>query len=945
MATKQLPIEQGYKRYVDPIEDLPEEEDLDLSPIPEDAAVDELPDGSAVVHLQEEEEERTPEFAENMVTENVADDPEELRGIVTMLLEAVDRDKQARSKRDEQYAEGIKRTGLGNEAPGGADFQGASRAVHPALVEGCIDYAARAMKELFPAKGPVRTHIVGEQTREKVAKAERKKEYMNWQLTTQIVEYRPELEQCLTQVPLGGSQYMKAWYDERFERPRVEFVPIDDIYVPFAATDFLCSQRTTHRQKVTQQTLEGRIRSGLYRKLPNALVDNAPSMSPEQTESEQATNKIEGKDDLSFNEDGLRDLLEIYVELEFSKDPFSKGKSAPYIITIDPTSQKVFGLYRNWDEKDEKRLAKDWIVEFGFVPWRGAYKIGLAHIIGSLAGATTGALRALLDSAHIQNSPSALKLKGARVAGQNITAEPTQITEIEGPANVDDIRKLAMPFPFPGPSATLFQLLEWATQQAKGVINTAEERIGENTANMPVGTTLALIEQGSITYSSIHARLHESQKRLLAIIHRINSEYLDDEVTVEELGELVVHREDFLGPMDVIPVSDPSIFSETQRYAQLQEVFKLATSFPQFYKLDKLNSRALQLLSFPNPEEVLQVSDDAEDLPPITENFVARKPETTLKAYADQDHIAHLKVHLSFMVSPILCANPVMAMPALGKLLEHCKDHLLEYYQQHANAAAQAVAATQNLEEEAASAEGVVLADQELVRELGPLMGHFEQAAQLAQQFAPKTPKDPRVEVEEMRIQAAQGKAQMDMQMEQMKGQMKAQMEDMKTKTDAFIKQMSEQSETMRHAQEMQIAARNADLAAGQAERQQQYAIHMQNMKDHAAQLAQEATQSMQILLERMKQSTQLELEDVRATNAKAVTILNALLSAQEAADSAATSNPAKSAESAAKVEELRNAVDNMAEAVHLLLSKAGKRRGKVMRDPATGDLVGFELE
>ena len=264
--------------------------------------------------------------------------------------------------------------------------------------------------------------------------------------------------------------------------------------------------------------------------------------------------------------------------MRLEEDSETEGRRAPYILTIDEASGKVLALYRNWEYGDEKLTKLDWYVEFKFIPWRGAYAIGLPHLIGGLSAALTGTLRALLDSAHINNSQTMLKLKGGRINGQNDRIEPTQVLEIEGAPGVDDVRKIAMPMPFNPPSSTLYNLLGWLTTAAKGVVTTAEEKIGEANANTPVGTTQALIEQGAKVFSAIHARLHRSQAKNLAIISRLNHWYLD-EMDNESGTEIEVR--DFAENNDIRPVSDPNIFSETQRLAQAQAVLQMANSAPQ----------------------------------------------------------------------------------------------------------------------------------------------------------------------------------------------------------------------------------------------------------------------------------------------------------------------------------------------------------------------------
>jgi hypothetical protein len=823
-----FPISPDDLRATPSIADDEEGEAPDMS-APEDASVEEQEDGSAIVKLPEDEKKAPDEFDGN-IAETV--DASELAGIVDRLLLDFDRDREARKGRDAQYAEGIKRTGIGQDAPGGAEFDGASRATHPMLVEGCIDFASRAIKELFPAKGPCRTQIIGEATRGALEKAERKKTYMNWQLTKQIAEYRSQLEACLTQVPLGGSQYLKVYPDAQLKRPRVEVVYIDDVLLPFAATDFYSAQRITHVQHLTSYEFDARVASGTYRSIADLGASSDPG---EKSEAAKASEKAEGKEDMAYNEDGLRTVYETNVLLCVDSDPQARESDegvtlpSPYIMTIDEVTRQCVALRRNWEEEDEKRERLHWLVEFGLIPWRGAYKIGLAHLIGSLQGAATGSLRALLDSAHIANFPGGLLMQGeaGAVAGQTTMSSPGELTQIKAPIGVTDIRALAMPFPFAGPSTVLFQLLEWLTQHGSEVIGTAEEKLGDNPQNAPVGTTLAMIEQGSITYSAVHGRLHESQKRVMEIIHRLNADLVEDEETIEELGSLVVYRADFQGPMDVIPVSDPNIFSDAQRYAQLQAVMAMAQQYPQFYKADVLNRRALMLLNYPAYDEILATPGDPKRRNAVDENVAARLPETCLKAYDDQDHLLHLQMHLQFATSPIFAASQLMANPTIGVLLAHCAEHLIEYYKKHAEAAQQAVHEVMTRQpghtmddaaKEAAMHEAMVNADQVMAQELAQILPLIDQAQQAAQKFAPQPPADPQAASKQAEIQAKSqadaAKLQAQQQSDAAKAQATAQAAQAQAAADIQAAQLKEQGANARHSEEMAIAARNADIAA-----------------------------------------------------------------------------------------------------------------------------------
>jgi hypothetical protein len=638
----------------------------------ENQDVEELEDGSAIVTLGEfKGPEENPDFYENLAeTINIFD----LEKIGMRYLDLVEKDKEAREKRDKQYEEGLKRTGLGDDAPGGANFFGASKVVHPIMAEACVDFAARAIKEMFPPDGPVRTKILGEITDEKTETAERKRDYLNWQLTEQITEFRDEQEQLLTQLPLGGSQFMKIWYDDKKRRPCAEFVPIDNILLPFAAVNFYTAQRVTEQQDITGWEMQQRIDRGLYRDI--RLI--RASAEPEQTAAEKANNKIEGKswDD---NEDGLRRVFHIYTWLSIDDDPITNGESAPYILMVDELESKVLGLYRNWEEGDESTEKLDWIVEFKFIPWRGAYAVGLPHLIGGLSAALTGALRALLDTAHINNSATMLKLKGARISGASQQIEVTQVTEIESAPGVDDIRKIAMPMPFNPPSQVLFELLGWITTAAKGVVTTAEEKIADAKSTMPVGTTQALIEQGAVVFSSIHARLHESQRRVIGVVARLNRWYLDEQKRGDMVAELPVKKEDFKRNSDIVPVSDPHIFSETQRVAQMQSVLQLSAQFPQIFDQRAVVNRMLKQLKIPNVNELIPNASKPAEMNAADENSAMSLGRPAF-AYPRQDQLAHIQAHLAFALDPALGSNRLIAPKYIPNVLEHIKQHMMLWY-------------------------------------------------------------------------------------------------------------------------------------------------------------------------------------------------------------------------------------------------------------------------
>ena len=783
-------------------DDMPEGETVELEDV--DNEVEDTEDGGAIIREKNEVDHATKlaHFA-NIVDEV---DQDLLKTAISDLVEKIGNDKEAREKRDKQYEEGLRRTGLGDDAPGGAQFTGANKVVHPMLVEACVDFSARFMKEVFPPNGPVKSKILGEKDKSKVQKAQRKADFMNWQTTEQMVEFRGELEQLSTQLPLGGGQYMKFMWNPLHRRPCAEFIAIDDVYLPFAATNFYTAERKTHVQYITKFEYSRRVKSGMY-----IDVDLGMPEDPEFSKSTQANDKIEGRKDLSYNEDGLRTIFEVYTYLDFGDGP------EPYILSIDKTTNLGLGLYRNWEPDDERQLELDWIVEFPFVPWRGAYPIGLTHMIGGLSGAATGALRALLDSAHIQNVPTLLKLKGGP-GGQTLNVQPTEVVEMEGGALIDDVRKLAMPLPFNGPSPTLFQLLGFLVDAGKGVVQTSFEKLSDQNPNQPVGTTMALIEQGMVVFSSIHSRLHGSMARCFKILHRINSAYLTTEDIEAQSAGLEIDPSDFDGPMDVIPVSDPAIFSETQRFAQTQAIMQRAQAMPQMYDARKVEEMFLRNMKVP-ANEVLQPLPGSEDMDPVSENVAAAmgRPVYVLPS---QDHMAHLMTHIPFLKSPLFGSNPAIAKTFLYPIATHLRDHLLNYYLVEAHNAVDKAQREELIPEEAEDQVKVILEVQKFIEnQLGGFAQELAQLDQAAQQFKPQPPMPPdrAMEVAQLNAQvqgqALQQRMQVDqakLQIEQQKMQSQQQLEAAKLAAEQRTDSERMQAEQMKQEAENQRTA--ADL-------------------------------------------------------------------------------------------------------------------------------------
>lgn len=637
--------------------------------------VTETDDGGAIVR-----DEESAEGADEEATfyDNIVDviPSHELETYAIDLIEAIERDKKARQRRDQEYAEAVKRTGLGKEAPGGADFDGASKAVHPVLMESSVDFAARAVREIMPGNGPVKVFIPGDEvTQKRLEKAERKKTYMNFQFTVQMPEFRSELEQLLTQLAIAGSQYMRLTPDWSKRRARAvpQYVPSDKVHIPYSASNFYTAERQTFEEEITKIEFEARVKEKMYTYDLPRLTN---PQSPTKTEAEKATDKIEGKTETDYyNHDGLRTVYECSTFLDLEEHGL-----APYIVSIDVNSRKIVSVLRNWEEDDEDLERMQWMVEFAFVPWRGAYSIGLGQMIGSLAGAATGALRALLDSAHMNNLPTLLKLKGANLSGQSKESSATQVVEVDGGIATDaDIRRLIMNVPFNEPSAVLMQLLGFCVDAAKGVVRTTFEDLAEQKRDLPVGTTLALIEEGMKVISAIHLRLYHAMTYVIRIMHRINKMYLTEDEVKSDTGSIMAYRSDFQDPVDVVPTADPEIFSDVQRMAQIQVIADRAMNFPQLYNLRETEKLILERTKIPNYERLLLPEQKAEYMNAVNENaaMVMGRP---VAAFPDQDHVAHLEVLVGFMLSPLFGGMQNIAPTFMPMAVDHIKEHLALWY-------------------------------------------------------------------------------------------------------------------------------------------------------------------------------------------------------------------------------------------------------------------------
>ena len=620
-------------------------------------------------------------FDENLAEEI---DAKELNGVASELISCYESDKEARSEWEFRYKQGLETL----DAQGGQDEEenqrasrGLSTVVHPMIAEAATQFNARAIAELYPSGGPVKTVIVGDPNEEMEEQAKRVKDYMNYQITQEMPEYFPDLDQMLFQLPLIGHTFKKVWWDANLDRQCSQFVKAEDFVVSPESKDLYTSTRYTHVIRMPRNDFNKYVQAGFY--LPSKY--SSEDIDP----SGDIGSEIEGVDPYnSESKDEVMTLLEMHCYQSFdgidedNEQDEDNMVHLPYVVTIDYDSEKIVAVRRNWEEEDEKKKRRDWFISYKFLPGTGFYGFGLYHMIGGLGKAATGSLRALLDSAAFANMQGGFKLKG-RVTGGEMQINPGEFADLD--ATVDDVNKAIMPLPFKEPSQTLFNLMNAITDIGRRFANTADLNVGDVNPNAPVGSTVALIEQGSKSFSAIHKRLHYSQGQEFKLLAKLNAEYLPEEFKFAQSGvDTIIYAKDFNDRIDIIPVSDPNIFSTAQRIAQAQAVLQMSQSAPQLHDQYEAYKRMYEAIRINNIDEVLKKPEEASKLDPITENMslMYGKP---IRAFPEQDHESHIAVHMQFISDPSLAGNPgARSMQPL--LIAHIAEHIALLYRQRMQA-------------------------------------------------------------------------------------------------------------------------------------------------------------------------------------------------------------------------------------------------------------------
>ena len=636
-------------------------------------------DGQKVrVDVDQDLTEKEEEAFESNHYANLAEelDNQEVLNIGKSLIRAYEDDKASRKDWEDQYSKGLKMLGVVVEDRQDP-FPGASGVHHPLMSEAATQFQARAISEMFPAGGPVKTQIIGKQSDKKLEQAQRVQDFMNFQVTNQITDYFNELDQMLFYLALAGSAFKKIYFDNSLDRICSKFVPADQFVISYENTDLETAERYTQVMKLTTNEIKRRQVEGFYRDVP--VTQNQGG----QNSSDLVQSTIEKLEGMSTSmSDKIHTILEIHADIDLGED--ESGLALPYIVTVDYESGQTLAIRRNWKEDDPLKRKRTYFIHYKYLPGLGFYGFGLIQMIGGLQHASTGALRALLDSAAFANLNGGFKAKGARIEGGDITVSPGEWVDVE--AYGDDLRKSFIPLPFKEPSPTLLQLLGVLTESGRRFASIADAMVGQSAGSGPVGTTIALIEQGSKVFSAIHKRLHQAQGREFKLIYELNGEYLDDEYPYDVIGERkTIRRKDFNDAVNVVPVSDPNIFSQAQRIALAQTGLQLAQQAPNIIDTKEAYRRFLQSLNIPDYQDLIIEDEETPRRDPVSENMslLNGKP---IKVFEDQDHQAHIAVHQQFMMDPRFGGNPQAKEVLYPLMMAHLGQHMAYLYQQQMQA-------------------------------------------------------------------------------------------------------------------------------------------------------------------------------------------------------------------------------------------------------------------
>lgn len=777
--------------------DLEPEFSLDI-PTPENATETFLDDGSVEINFDPTEPQMDlgiePDSFYGNLVESVSD--QSLAKVSSYVRSSVQEDKTSRKDWEETYTKGLDLLGLRYQDRS-QPFEGSTGVVHPLLNEAVTQFQAGAYKEMLPSGGPVRAQVVGTETPQTVAQAQRVQEYLNYQLMYNMDEYEPEFDQMLYFLGLAGSAFKKVYTDDVLGRPVSKFIPAEDVIVPYTATDIASAERITHVITVSENDLRKQQVSGFY-----ADMELTGGAGAETDEIEDKYEQLQGVD--SNEHDNEYTLLEChcYLDIEEFPDTDQSGQitdiKLPYIVTVCKDTKDVLAIRRNYLETDPMKNSISHFVQYKFTPGLGFYGFGLIHLMGNLSRTATANLRQLIDAGTLANMPAGFKARGIRIANDGDPLNPGEFRDIDVPGG--DLRTSLMPLPYKEPSATLFQLMGFVVDAAQKFIGTTDIAVGDGSQEAPVGTTIALLERGSKVISSVHKRLHASMKQELKMLSKLFGK--DPSPYPYPVGDdQQIKTTDFDNRVDVLPVSDPNIFSMSQRVMLAQEQLKLANSNPVMHNMYEAYKRVYAALGVNNIDQILKPETQPVPEDPATENQKASQVaagQGELKVFKEQDHDAHIAVHQAYMQSRVAQMQPAVLLTLEKHIFEHIgfKAQIIHDQQMAQNPQAQ----QQPLEEH----------DKMIAQIQAKLMTEYMQAN------PPQTEQDPLVEIKRQELQMRQMDAQADNEIDKQKLQLDQQRLNETSNLARERIQSTEDIAAMRAQIAKERQAQNANGKAGQ---------------------------------------------------------------------------------------------------------------------------------
>ena len=727
-----------------PFDMIPETETNVIAMVPEEQSnvsieIDPT-DGGVIVDFSSEEAMMEPsqEISEwyGDLSENI--DEEILQEISSDVIENYNADKDSRAEWESMFERGFDLLGLKLEE-GSEPFQGACTAVHPLLIESAVKFQSKATQELFPSSGPVKAQILGAATPEKEMQSNRVQNFMNFQLTEQMPEYFDEFERMLFHLPLIGSAFKKIYYSSTLKRPVSEFIPIDQFYVSYYASDLRNADRYTHVIHKSPVDMKLDMMAGVYKDIdlpaPSQLsvsgfaskIDNILGITP------------------SYDSDPQYVILEQHCYLDIEEE----GVPCPYIVTVEEQSREVLSIRRNYKQDDPNKEKRSHFVHYRFVPGFGFYGLGLIHFLGNLTMSATAAMRSLIDAGQFANLPGGFKAKGVRMVGDNEPIAPGEFKEVE--ATGIDLSRAIVPLPYKEPSSTLFQMLGFVTAAGQKFADSTEQVISDAASYGPVGTTMALLEASSKFFSAVHKRLHKSQKDEFRILAQIDYDYLPDEYPYEvPFEDRSIFKADFDGRVDIIPVSDPNIPSNAHRMMLANMALQMAQqSPPGMFNIEELNRTILNAANMPNLEQILPPKIEPQPLDPVSDIMAVTKG-LPIAAFPAQNHDAHIQVKMAYLQDPANGANPIMAR--IKPVLEsNVQEHSVMKYQEQMNGVT-----SQELQQVPQDQQ-----DQPAIVEMAMAQA-AQKVMQANQQPPPPTPEEQLVMLEQEKVKLQQQKLQSD---------------------------------------------------------------------------------------------------------------------------------------------------------------------------------------